>query len=204
MSLKGQRSGPCCHQCFGEVGRLQPRGLEALGSFIPSAEMLSIPAVSRHCARGLRPRGQAAGIIQRGTTGGERSNPPSPPPAAPFSPTASIKLCQLLPLAKPCLRETDLKGPKSARTPLWGYSATSQSGQRRNCTRRGPSPRWRFGKSRETEEGSNFIWKSGKNAKNRQQKGIKDLNVWSLHINEISKCDRRMLNFITSINIKLY
>lgn len=32
---------------------------------------------------------------------------------SPFSPTASpsINLCQLLPRAKPCLRETDLKGP---------------------------------------------------------------------------------------------
>lgn len=57
--------------------------LPALSSFIPSAEMLSIPAVSRHRAQGLRPRGQAAGIIWRGEHrggGGEKENqPPSAP-----------------------------------------------------------------------------------------------------------------------------
>lgn len=50
----------------------------------------------------------------------------------PFSPTASINLCQLLPPAKPCLRETDLKGSAQMNraAPLWGYSATTLRGQR--------------------------------------------------------------------------
>lgn len=48
---------------------------------------------------------------------------------SPFSPTASINLCQLLPRAKPCLRETDLKGPIRSTAPLWGYCATTGSGR---------------------------------------------------------------------------
>lgn len=82
-------------------------------------------------------------------------------------------------------------------TPLWGYSATSQSGQRRNCARRGLSP----------ESGNRrfptLFERARKMLKTGNKNVIKDLNVWSLHINEISKCDGRMVNFIVSINIKI-
>lgn len=124
--MKGQRSGPCCHhKCF---LKRRPAAAAGPGSF---RELYSLcwNVVNPRRQPPLCPGAPAARSgcwdYPKGATGGERTPPP------PFSPTASIKLCQLLPLAKPCLRETDLKGPKSAATPLWGYSATSQSGQRR-------------------------------------------------------------------------
>lgn len=54
------------------------------------------------------------GLSEGGAQGGE--NEPLSAPASPFPPTASIKLCQLLPPAKACLGETDLKGPQKQRS----------------------------------------------------------------------------------------
>lgn len=75
--------------------------------------------------------------------GRERNSPRLPPPVSAFSPTASIKLCQLLPRAKPCLRETDLKGPKSAEQPHRELTAPpSQPGRSWKCSRRGQGRRF--------------------------------------------------------------
>lgn len=152
------------------------------------------------------PRGSGRGVrlpgLSKGGQQGEKETasplpPPRRPPAAPFSPTASIKLCQLLPLAKPCLRETDLKGPKSADStvglqrhlPVWPEAelhpleVRNESGDRRRALTLSKRVR--------------------KMLKTGNKKWIKDLNVWRLHINEISKCDRRLANFISSTNLKI-
>lgn len=82
----------------------------------------SAATVPRGSGREVRLLGLSEGGNTEG--GGERKRTsPRLPPASPFSPTASIKLCQLLPRAKACLRETDLKGLKSTEQLHCGVTA---------------------------------------------------------------------------------
>lgn len=70
--------------------------------------------------------------MKGGRGGGTACNPLLLPSLPSHQRPPSINLCQLLPRAKPCLRETDLKGPIKSAAPLWGSCAPTDSG-------RGPS-----------------------------------------------------------------
>lgn len=96
-----------------------------------TAEMSSIPAVGYDRAQRLSPQGRAGGKEKLAVT-----TPILLP--LPFSPTASINLRQLLPPAKPCLRETDLKGPKWTEQLHCGVTAPPLCVARgRNCSHLG-------------------------------------------------------------------
>lgn len=117
---------------------------EALGSFILlhcCNFLCSIPAVGHNCAWRLRSRVRELGLSERKKMKGGKTacnTPllllPSPLPLPSHQRPPSINLCQLLPRAKPCLRETDLKGPIKGAAPLWGYSATTDSGWGCKCS----------------------------------------------------------------------
>lgn len=110
--------------------------VEALRSLIPPHccnFLCSIPNVAHDCAQRLRSRVRVLGLSEKKKKkmkGGKKN--PSPLPSHQRPP--SINLCQLLPRAKPCLRETDLKGPIRRAAPLWGYCATTESGRSRQCS----------------------------------------------------------------------